>query len=303
MDVCLIQINVTTPGTEDYRAPAIEPEAPVMKDLLAYASPANQRLHSLEYAISLASKLQAHLEGVTFSFLPEFAGLYATMPDEFFTKIQTQSERDAASAQRNFLRSAGDAKIHHGVRNYTATSADAERIFGRVARCFDLAIVPQTDPDNDAFFNPSFEDTMFLSGRPTLFVPAIHTGPAALDRILLCWNGDRWAARAAADALPLMKLARSVDVLQIELGKDGAPECPASEVIRHLKRHGIAAEPHAFTRDDHNVGAAILSFAADCGATLIVMGGYGHARAREFFFGGATREILKTMTVPVLLSH
>lgn len=275
----------------------------MMKDVLVYVPPETKAPHLLEYAISLASKLQAHLEGVTFGFLPELAGFYATMPDEFFARVQRQSEADADNAGRAFAERAKLANVSHAVRNYLATTADAERIFGRIARCFDIAIVPQTPTDDTAFFNPNFEDTMFASGRPALFVPAIHRGPASLGRVLLCWNGDRWAARAAADALPLMQLASGVDVLQIELAENGASECPASEMIRHLNRHGIAAKLHAFAREDPDVGAAILSFAADCGSTLIVMGGYGHARTREFLFGGATRQILKSMTVPVLMSH
>jgi nucleotide-binding universal stress UspA family protein len=275
----------------------------MMKDLLVYIPPGKQERPVLAYAISLASKLQAHLEGATFSFLPELAGFYATMPDEFFARIQDQSETDASDARQGFAQRAKLAGVPHAVRNSVATVADAEQCFGRIARCFDLAIVPQADTEDAAFFNPTFEDTMFLSGRPTLFVPSIHKGPALLDRILLCWNGDRSAARATADAMPLMQHASSVDVLQIELGNTSAPQREVSEIVRHLNRHEIKATLHAFGRDDPDVGAAILSFAADCGAGLIVMGGYGHTRFREMLFGGATREVLKSMTVPVLMSH
>lgn len=275
----------------------------MMKDLLVYIPPEKKEPHLLEYAITLASKLEAHLEGATFSFLPGLAGIYSTMPDEFFAQVQKQSETDAEKARQAFVELATRAKIPHAVRTCAATTTDAERVFGRIARCFDLTIVPQTNTEDATFFNPSFEDTMFVSGRPALFVPAIQQGPASLRKVLVCWDGGRWAARAAADALPLMRLAGGVDVLQIELGHAGPPECPAGEMVRHLHRHGIAAKLHAFGHEDIDVGAAILSFAADCEATLIVMGGYGHARAREFLFGGATREILKSMTVPVLMSH
>jgi nucleotide-binding universal stress UspA family protein len=275
----------------------------MMKDLLAYVSPETSAPQLLDYAISLASKIDAHLEGVAFAFLPELSGIYATMPADFYARVQKQSDAGAANARVDFLRRASTANIHHAIRSYTTAADDAERIFGRAARCFDLAIVPQTNLEKPAFFNPTFEDVMLLSGRPALFVPTIHKGPAALNRILVCWNGDRWAARAAADALPLMKLAQHVDVLQIELGTTGAPECRASEMAKHLKRHGIATELHTFGSEVTDVGATILSFAADCEATLIVMGGYGHSRAREALFGGATRAVLRTMTVPVLLSH
>lgn len=271
-----------------------------MRDLLAYA---NRESHYLEYAISLASKLDAQLEGVVFAFLPELSGIHAGLPGGFFTAIQEQSDIHAEEARRDFLKRAKQADIRHGVRSCTATAGEAERIFGRAARCFDLAIVPQTNPAISAFFSPKFEDTMFISGRPALFVPTIHRGPAMLERILLCWNGDRSAARAAADALPLMKLADSVDVLQIELESSPPPECHADEIIKHLDRHNIRTRLHVFGREDPDIGAAILSFAADRASTLVVMGGYGHARMREVIFGGATREILQSMTIPVLMSH
>src|SRR5688572_25274005 len=99
-----------------------------------------------------------------------------------------------------------------------------------------------------------------------------------------------------------MKLAKRVDVLQFELGNIH-PECDAAEIARHLVRHGITTETHTFRGENSDIGAAILSFAADRESTLVVMGGYGHSRAREVLFGGATREVLRTMTVPVLLSH
>lgn len=275
----------------------------MMKDLLVYIPPGQQHPHLVAYAISLASTLQAQLEGMAFTVLPALSGVYATMPDDFYATIEKQGEADAARALQDFVQRARIARAQCSVRSCAATAGDAASIFGRAARCFDLAVVPQTDVGNSAFFNPQFEDTMLLSGRPALFVPTIQRTPASLDRILLCWNGDRWAARAAADALPLMKMSKAVDVLQIELGTRSAPECGAAEIVRHLNRHDIETDLHAFGRDDGDVGNAILSFAADCGSTLIVMGGYGHTRAREMFLGGATREVLKAMTVPVLMSH
>jgi nucleotide-binding universal stress UspA family protein len=92
-------------------------------------------------------------------------------------------------------------------------------------------------------------------------------------------------------------------VLQIEPVDAGSPRCQATEIVRHLRRHDVRATQHVFTRDNPDVGAAILSYAADCGTNLIVMGGYGHSRAREVLLGGVTRELLESMTVPVLMSH
>lgn len=296
-------MDVRLVATQRFRNPRFKETISMMRDLLTYVPSEHKQPHFLEYAVSLASALKAHLEGAAFRFLPELSGVYAAMPDEFFATIEEQGEKSTQDARQDFLQCANRAEIRYGLRSYTATVGDAERVFGRAARCFDLAIVPQADPDSDAFFKPNFDDTMFLSGRPTLFVPTIQKGTAQPSKMLVCWNGDRWASRAAADALPLMKFASRVDVLQIELGNKIPPECHASEIVRHLKRHDIEATSHIVRLDDPDIGAAILSFAADCESSLIVMGGYGHSRAREALFGGATREILRSMTVPVLMSH
>jgi nucleotide-binding universal stress UspA family protein len=274
-----------------------------MKDLLVYIPPATESPHIIDYAASLASTMGAHLDGVTFTIVPELAVHYATMPDTLFQKVHQQNAMEAANAKRRFVEYAQRAGVQPEVHNFDAFVGDAEDIFARTAQAYDLAIVPQRESTDVAFFNPRFENIMFTSGRPTLFVPTIHRGPARLQRILLCWNGDRCAARAAGDALPLMKRAEMVDVLQIEPVDAGSPRCQAAEIVRHLRRHDVRATQHVFTRDNPDVGAAILSYAADCSANLIVMGGYGHSRTREMLLGGVTRELLESMTVPVLMSH
>lgn len=274
-----------------------------MKDLLVYVPPVTQRPDLIEYAASLAAIMNAHLDGGVFTILPELAGHYATLPDKFFQQVRKESEAAAEEARRRFMEYATRAGVQHEVRNFEILAGEADEIFAESAHSYDLAIVPQTDPDERFFFNPRFDNVIFASGIPTLFVPTIHRGPASVERVLLCWNGDRCAARAAADALPLMKLARAVDVLQIEPVDAGTPRCHAAEIVRHLQRHDVKARQHILPRDDLDIGAAILSFAADCSSNLIVMGGYGHSRAREMLFGGATREVLRSMTVPVLMSH
>lgn len=274
-----------------------------MKDLLVYVPPVTQPPRILEYAASLAARLGAHLDGASFTIVPELATHYANMPADFYRTVHKRSVLESENAKRRFVEYAQHAGVQHAVRSFETFADDADDTFARAAQAYDLAIVPQTDREAADFFSPRFDNIMLMTGRPTLFVPTIHRGPASLERILLCWNGDRSAARAAGDGLPLMKHAKTIDVLQIEPVDAGSPRCQAAEMLRHLQRHGLTAKQHVFTRDNPDIGAAILSFAADCGSTLIVMGGYGHSRAREMLFGGVTRELLESMTAPVLMSH
>src|SRR6185503_17475091 len=110
------------------------------------------------------------------------------------------------------------------------------------------------------------------SGRPVVFVPFIHQGGMKLTHVMVCWDGSRAATRAIADSLPLLKKAKTVEIKRI-------------------------------TSPEIDVASTILSYAADSDADMIVTGGYGHSRLREFVLGGVTRGLLQSMTVPVLMSH
>jgi nucleotide-binding universal stress UspA family protein len=122
---------------------------------------------------------------------------------------------------------------------------------------------------------------------------------------VLCWNGRREAARAATAALPLLERAQAVTVLTIDPEKTDAQGTaePGADIAVWLARHGVKAELKSDTAADTDVGSVILSRAADYDADLIVMGLYGRSRMRELILGGASRTLLKSMTVPVLVAH
>ena len=116
---------------------------------------------------------------------------------------------------------------------------------------------------------------------------------------------SRESARAANDALPILAGAEKVRVLAIDPkdGVGGHGDVPGADIALHLARHGVAAEASHTISTGIGHGETLLSYAADIGADLIVAGGYGHSRARETVFGGVTRTLLRSMTVPVFLSH
>jgi len=119
----------------------------------------------------------------------------------------------------------------------------------------------------------------------------------------MCWDGSRAATRAIADSLPLINRAKQIEVVIIGNGPAKSGEVPGADLGAHLARHKLKVDVKRITAPDIDVASTILSYAADSSADLIVMGGYGHSRLREFVLGGATRGILESMTVPVLMSH
>ena len=173
-------------------------------------------------------------------------------------------------------------------------------------RACDLIIASQRDRDWPfATLMDEPERIAIESGRPVLVVPHAGRFPVFGKRVTVAWNGRREAARAVFDALPLLVAAENVRVLWVNprQGRHGEGDVPAADLAATLARHGVRCEVATAQSPDSGVGDTLLSGLVDDGSDLLVMGAYGHARFRELIFGGATRDILEHMTVPVLMSH
>jgi nucleotide-binding universal stress UspA family protein len=179
---------------------------------------------------------------------------------------------------------------------------DALAVNGRYA---DLLVVGQGDPDEPGSRDDLPAVIAFATGRPILVVPRIGALSSVGKTVLLCWNASRESARAAADALPFLRVADKVIVLIVDpaVSAAGHGQEPGADVAVWLARHGVNVVVQRDVAADAQIGEAILSRAADFGADLIVMGIYGHSRLREIVMGGASRTLLSSMTVPVLMSH
>jgi nucleotide-binding universal stress UspA family protein len=173
--------------------------------------------------------------------------------------------------------------------------------FGKIARRFDLAVVDQAVSETSA--GVIVEAALFDSGRPVICVPYIQKEPLKLNRVMVCWDGGRAAARAIGDAMPLLQRAGRVQVVIVTKERGKEDQIEGADMGGHLARHGLNVEVKRIPIGDVDVAAMLLSHAADEGIDFIVMGGYGHSRLREFVLGGVTRSILQSMTAPVLMSH
>ena len=171
------------------------------------------------------------------------------------------------------------------------------------ARTRDVCLVPMVDSLDGQ--RSVAEAVLFQSGRPVvIFRPGAADLPAKTPgSVVLAWDGSRQAARAMADALPIMKLAREVRVLTVVKEKPEATAGLGKDVVRHLGLHGINAVADEVDIGHRKIGPAISDFVKAHAADLLVMGGYGRSKLREFILGGATQHLLQEPHVAIMLSH
>ncbi len=276
----------------------------MIKDIVVNLSVSEGESATADYAVSLAAMLEAHIAGIAFVYDPivPVSGM-GYIPPEVIETQQVESQAAAQAAIDRFNAGTKRAGVSAEPLMLNASLAGAGDQFGRIARRFDLAIVGQAPPERSALEEMIAESALFDSGRPVIMVPYIQKAPVKLDRVMVCWDGSRPAARAIGDALPLLERAARVEVVIVTNERGKQDEIQGVDMGQHLARHGLNVEVERITGGDIDVADALLSHAADSSADFIVMGGYGHSRLREFVLGGVTHSILRSMTVPALMSH
>jgi nucleotide-binding universal stress UspA family protein len=172
------------------------------------------------------------------------------------------------------------------------------------ARYADLIVIGQSGTGGDSEVDKVFPERLILvAGRPVLVVPEIGDFPCVGKRIIVAWNASREAARAVTNAIPFLKLADKVYVMTVQPKASENESIATEQIVQYLSRHGVGVEVEESHGVEIGVANELLSRASDLSVDLLVMGCYGHSRVREWILGGATRTILESMTIPVLMSH
>lgn len=259
----------------------------------------------IDGAISLAARCKAQLDAVSVGYetssLPLVAEGGAAVAAIFEVEREKALER-ANAALAVFEAEAKRAGLSYSSRAVSALQGEAAAILGAAARLYDLAVVAQPEFARDTFDNTLAQEILFQSGGPVLFMPYTFKGALQARRVGICWDGSRVAARAVRDAMPLLEQAEAITIITINAG--GVPaDASAAHLVRYLSRLKVPTEIDSLKTEKANIQSSILSLAADESLNLLVMGGYGHSRLKETVFGGVTREMLGSMTVPTLMSH
>jgi nucleotide-binding universal stress UspA family protein len=278
------------------------------KTILVHVDQSDRASTRIALAARLAADSQGYLIGAAVSgVLPVLYGassmmLAAPVPPEMLESCRA----GARAALDNFEKVARGVGIDAIERRLSDDQAQSSIVLQ--ARYADLVVVGQdnpADPETRATFDLP-EYAALLGGRPVLVVPYGGRFEHVNRRALVAWDGSRSATRAVTDALPLLRRSAAVTLACFnpsrQYGVHG--ELPGADIALFLARHGVKVDVlRQDTPPGLDVGNALLSLAADIDADLLVMGAYGHMRWREVLMGGVTRTVLRSMTLPVLMSH
>jgi nucleotide-binding universal stress UspA family protein len=219
--------------------------------------------------------------------------------------VGTEAKKSAANAEK-LLAAFEDGAQRSGVFQErileTCLTSEVPSVLVDYARLRDLTILPVRERDHVSSWYA--ETIIFGTGLPTMILPEVRKRPDfALNTVIVAWDFGRPAARAIADALPLLEKAKRVFVLTVTNEKVIDTKQSGAELAKHLARHGVNVILDVVDAAGRSIGEAIESHVASRNGDLLVMGAYGHSRLREFILGGATKSMLARPPVPIFFSH
>lgn len=253
----------------------------------------------LSYRVEFASQIaREHDAKVTILFpLHGAAGEFLHAGHAPASAVARQIKAERLRAERLCTRTANQL-AHQGVRaDWLVTEGPPHETLAVRSAMADLLIMSWSEAD---WVSPQASSVVVAAGRPILVVPPAGSFSPCARKILVAWNGGRESARAIHDALPILQKSEKVVLFTAQ---DAEHPADASDAAAYLSAHHVNVHLDHRPLRGSDAGKAILSAARCNKADMIVMGAYGHNRLHEWTFGGATRTVLQSMTVPTLLSH
>ncbi|MBV0910855.1 universal stress protein [Anianabacter salinae] len=260
----------------------------------------------LDAAAAIARREDGHLHAVCIGVDRTEAGFYYAGASAVVLDTNlTQAREDAAA-----LAALVDHRMKGTGTLYTCETATAQfaavsSIVAHHTRMADLVVLPKPYGDGRGPEHEAVVEAALFGGQvPVLFMPLNAPLPEDAHRVVIAWNESAEALSAIRAALPILKAADSVNIAIIDPPKHGPDRSdPGGALGEMLSRHGVRAEVSVLARTMPRISDVLCRHVEDIGADLVVMGAYGHSRFREAILGGATRNMLQTATVPVLMAH
>jgi nucleotide-binding universal stress UspA family protein len=275
---------------------------PPIRTIAVHLPTASLSSRLLDLAIPLAKEHDALLVGV--HVLPAvvvYADATVSMSTEFIVAQQETFQEDARTVEAAFRSRSASAGAAHEWRKADTGDEPTMRAASTLCNSADLVVAAQYHDSVPAAAGYSPDELVLGTGRPVLIIPVAGELKPVGRRALVAWNGSREVARAAFDAMSLLRSDAAVQFVSVDSPRGDA----TLDAIRQAyARQGIKATAASITRSDgRSVPDEVLKAAAEFQADLMIVGCYGHSRLRETVFGGATTRILRDMNLPVLMAH
>ena len=262
---------------------------------------------AIEQAVLFAGALGARISAITFKIeIPTAGNVLANTLLDIPGMVVAERQKSAANAQvliSAFETTATKRGVPHKQIVESCTTSQLAAIVTEHARMRDITMIPIGEPA--ALQQYVAESVIFGPGRPTIVLPEVpkRGGPSSFDIVGVAWDFSRPAARAVADAMPILERAKTVRVVTITQEKTIDTKRSSADLAKHFACHGIEAVLEEEEAAGRTIGQALEDYVTAREIDLLVMGAYGHSRLRDFILGGATKTIIAHPPLPVLLSH
>eukprot|EP01037_Dinobryon_pediforme_P017315 gene17315-17506_t len=282
----------------------------MFKDIMVHLDGTAEDESRLGFAESLVHPLEGHITGIYSNLLPDSAWMGATEASGTVVKMLMEMEDQARAEgdKKSLLLSERLAKLAavSELRRVEAGAYQITRAVASLARTADVFVMSRPHGAKaDERWTDLLETVLFDSGRAIIAVPPGYKKFGPIRRILVTWQDNRETTRALHEALPLIGRAAATRLLIVDDEKKRieAREAPAADIARHLHRHGATVEVSEVDLPGRSVSDRILKAADEFTPDIIVMGGYGHSRFREWILGGTTRDMLTRCEIPLFIAH
>lgn len=275
-----------------------------IKDILLTLTsyPDQTPVRVIDSAVSLASSLDAHIAAISCEVHVQVPGSFLSFGTAggIAAGEAHRSRKNAQGLLAAFEAAAEKVGVLHETILERSVSHQVPDRLVEYSRLRDLTIVPVPESYDQWYA----EGIIFGSGRPTLVLSeSAPLGPLDLNTVVVAWDFSRAAARAVADAIPMLERAKTVRIITVTSEKVIDSKRSSEELAKNLSRHGIDVVVVQVDAAGRSIGKALKREVADCNADLMVMGAYGHSRFSEFVLGGATKSLLSKPPLPILFSH
>lgn len=254
---------------------------------------------------SLSKVFDAHVVGLILNILPEPALAETGVSVEYWTRLVEQAREHGKELESSLGKRLRAISPSSELRRFDVYAHEQARIASREARTADVFLALRlSDLDKTVELHDVVEEVLFESGRHLFLVADQKTFGQGFGHAVIAWNRSREAARAVAEALPYLARSRAVTVIVVD--RSAEAELPAKqgeELVEYLRQHGINASIHVTKGRGLDTSSALLQEITDQKADLVVIGGYGHSRLREWLLGGVTYNLLRRSPVSLIIAH